>query len=386
MCNDDIIIYRYLPHGSRKIADCTPLNKFESNFESSLKLRMVCHDQESLNQNEFKSYSIMRPIPDCAWPVLSRITQQSLGAHDQILLLHSEKNSKDLEWFEQNGSVGVYWWSHAVIARDWFRYAKVDPCLHQRPHMQKDFLIYNRAWSGLREYRLKFTELIVNCNLQDHCLMTFNPTDNGKNWQHHEFSNNNFAPGRSDLDQHFQPTTAGSTASADYNSDDYNSTWIEVVLETVFDDTKWHLTEKTLRPIACGKPFILAATPGSLEYLRSYGFKTFSDVWDESYDTTQDPVSRLQNIVKLMESLKAMSTSEKQTMQQQVQLICDHNRKRFFSADFFGQVVDEYKTNLHKAMTHVSQHGSTNYFARLVQSRNLVNEEFMQQAIDWLKH
>jgi hypothetical protein len=48
------------------------------------------------------------------------------------------------------------------------------------------------------------------------------------------------------------------------------------------------LTEKALRPIACGQPFILAATPGSLQYLRSYGFKTFSGYIDETYDTIQE--------------------------------------------------------------------------------------------------
>jgi hypothetical protein len=47
------------------------------------------------------------------------------------------------------------------------------------------------------------------------------------------------------------------------------------VAETVFD-TRIHLTEKTLRPIACGHPFILAAGPGSLKYLQTYGFRTFS--------------------------------------------------------------------------------------------------------------
>ena len=72
------------------------------------------------------------------------------------------------------------------------------------------------------------------------------------------------------------------------------------MLETLFDDDRLQLTEKSLRPIACGQPFILAATHGSLQYLQNYGFKTFNDVFDESYDQIEDPVKRLKAIVALM--------------------------------------------------------------------------------------
>ena len=64
------------------------------------------------------------------------------------------------------------------------------------------------------------------------------------------------------LENYYHPTGASSLASADFDIEDYNNTDIEVVLETLFDDTRWHLTEKALRPIACGQPFMFAATQG----------------------------------------------------------------------------------------------------------------------------
>lgn len=120
---------------------------------------MICHDQETLN---FKDYCFLQTVYSEAktdfYPVfnviLNRYSKRKFGIpehYTRVLLLHSEMKSKDVAWFEQDGSVGVYWWSHAVIARDWFRYAEVDPCLARLPVPQKDFLIYNRAWSGLRE-------------------------------------------------------------------------------------------------------------------------------------------------------------------------------------------------------------------------------------------
>jgi hypothetical protein len=220
--------------------------------------------------------------------------------------------------------------------------------------------------------------------------MTFNPIDQDQHYQQHQFENPNFQVARHDLETWFDPTMAAASASADYHRDDYTSTWIEVVLETVFDDIKWHLTEKILRPIACGKPFILAATPGSLKYLQSYGFHTFSNCWDESYDTVDDPLERLQKIVVLMKSLSKLTDGEKQILQSKIQDICEHNRKHFFSQEFFDQVIDEYQTNLACAMNTIKS-SSTNYFAQnLLFSKNrnhlMANAEFSQQAFDWLNN
>jgi hypothetical protein len=97
------------------------------------------------------------------------------------------------------------------------------------------------------------------------------------------------------IDQ-FLDNKFSSAASADYDPNDFINSEISVILETVFDDRRIHLTEKTLKPIACGHPFILAAGPGALEYIRSYGFKTFAPYIDESYDQETDSLKRLEKI------------------------------------------------------------------------------------------
>jgi hypothetical protein len=68
----------------------------------------------------------------------------------------------------------VYYWSHGVIARDWFRYAQY---VSQEKKINTTFLIYNRAWSGTREYRLRFAELLIHLNLQEHCKTSVNPVE-----------------------------------------------------------------------------------------------------------------------------------------------------------------------------------------------------------------
>ena len=367
ICNQDVLIYRFLPHGSRKIEDCCLLQKSDlDNLEIYKQLKMICHDQETLDcKDYFKKIDPYFEISGTPYPVLNCVSRNSTADyHDYALLLHSEMQSKDVEWFEQHGSIGVYWWCHAVIARDWFRYAKVDPKLLAPKTRKKDFLIYNRAWVGLREYRIKFTELIVDYNLQNYCQLTFNPEDSGKHWSQHKFVNSAFMPNRADLDQHFPLSTADATASADYNNVDYTQTSIEVVLETVFDDTKWHLTEKSLRPIACGHPFILVSTPGILQYSKRYGFQTFGKYIDESYDSIADPMQRLEAVVKLMQSLAKLSAEEKQHLYSKLALICEHNKRRFFSQEFFDQVLEEFHTNLDQGHSFIQQADSHQYFER----------------------
>jgi hypothetical protein len=130
---------------------------------------------------------------------------------------------------------------------------------------------------------------------------------------------------------------------------DYAATDIEVVLETLFDDGRLHLTEKSLRPIACAQPFILAGTYGSLEYLRSYGFKTFGNIWDESYDLVEDPAERLTQIAELMKHISNWSPQVRERKLSEAQVIADYNKTHFFSEKFSNLVTDELKQNLKSA-------------------------------------
>jgi hypothetical protein len=368
----DVVIYRWTPHGSRKKEDCLALHPIPtSRFEQLTSMHMICHDQEPLRFDDFgESPPGHFNFPGIPFSQLKPLIRVSWMLHDRIMLCHSELNSEELKKFENNGVIGVYYWSHALISRDWFRYAELDPNLKKTKCIKNTFLIYNRAWTGSREYRLKFTELIMDHDLKTICAMRFNPVDNNTHYCDHIWANprlqttfkNNFK-----LEQYFELNDSLSTFSADYDSHDYQTTGIEVVLETLFDDSRWHLTEKTLRPIACAQPFILAATPGSLEYLRSYGFQTFDSVWDESYDRITDPVARLTAIVELMKDLDRRLQCE--DVLSKVQDICAHNQRWFFGAEFHNRVVSEYQTNLNQAVDIMAQHANGTFWKAHMRDR-----------------
>jgi len=93
-----------------------------------------------------------------------------------------------------------------------------------------------------------------------------------------------------------------------------------------------------------------------LEYLRNYGFKTFGDIWDETYDLIENPKDRLTQIVSLMRQIADWDTETKHKKMQMAQQIVDYNRQWFFSPEFFNQIIGELKTNLTEAFIKLTQH------------------------------
>jgi hypothetical protein len=295
---------------------------------------ILCHDQEPLHFDLYNSNSDFVKHTaavhknqfdiELSPQTLSQNLRLSLlkSVQKTWILLHSELNSPEVSRYESTGKFqGAYWWSHAVIARDWYRYAQHDQAL-QPGHLRKLFLCYSRDTAGSRLYRKDFQEQLHEVQLDNQCQF-----------------------------QSFDSSPVGADASAIYNPEDFNHTAISVVLETVFDQ-RIHLTEKILRAIACGHPFILAAGPGSLQLLRSYGFHTFQGYINEDYDTIVDPALRLQAIVKEMNRIANLPQTKQTELIKILRSIADHNRQRFFSDDFFQLVVDQLKRNVNTAFAH----------------------------------
>ena len=357
---DCVIIYRFWPHGSKNINNLNNLYESDKWFEKTIYPLIWCNDQEPL---DYEFYSKHVKNHNSSWSsILKSInlfyTTKNLNYRSNVfekgLLLHSETRSDNLKKYQaDNELIPVYYWSHAVIARDWFRYAEYETF---QKRTKKKFLIYNRAWSGTREYRLRFSDLLIERNLIDQCQTNNNPIDPELNihYSNHTFTNPQWKPVHV-LENFLQPTTADATSSADFEVTDYKTTDIEVVLETLFDDNRLHLTEKSLRPIACSQPFILAGTYKSLEYLRGYGFKTFDSIWDESYDQVEDPEKRLMAIVDLMQEISAWDEVTKKNKLLQAQEIANYNQQWFFSQNFFDLVINELKTNLKLAFEELDQ-------------------------------
>lgn len=83
----------------------------------------------------------------------------------------------------------------------------------------------------------------------------------------------------------------------------YKNFCVDIVSETVFDYPYPYITEKTLRPIACKRFFIVIGAAGVLELLKSKGFDTFPDLIDGSYDTITDPRERWKKLTEVISEI-----------------------------------------------------------------------------------
>lgn len=266
------------------------------------------------------------------------------------IVVHSEQNSNAVGILENNGFATVHWFSHAALARDWFRYAEHDPYIcHKTLPESYRFLIYNRAWSGTREYRLVFAEMLAVQGLLPYCKTSLSFIDNDKHYSQHTWRRRDWKTSLH-FEDFFQTNNTTSGASADYESSDYQQQCIEVVLETIFDAEHVSLTEKSLRPMATATPFILAGPAHSLQYLRHYGFETFEPWINESYDLEPDAHKRLTMIVQELQRLARLDTISFRQVLNHCQQVAYRNRERFFHNNLQNQVFDEYKTGMQKAI------------------------------------
>jgi len=338
-------VMTYQPHGSKDLHNLEPygVKLASTNGQENFKQfkRIVMHDQEPLflgyvdtYRRTLDSQKNLYVKNDNQNRVLKHLQKNAnnsdvfafirLLMKDHSIICHSEKNSKDIEMLNQHGFIDCYYWWHGMIARDWFRHwehyqdlAVTDKSAQQR------FLLYSRAFDGTRAYR---KELLEHCK------------------KHQDLVRYNWSGNQVD-----------STYSAKIDIPDAVNSAVHIVAETLFDTEKVHLTEKVFKPMVMSQAFILFAPPGSLQYLKDYGFKTFDSCWDESYDHEIDSAKRMTQLLALIDHIAGLSQQQFQDIYQRAMPIIEHNRKRFFSTAFQEELILEMCTNMEKALLKQNQ-------------------------------
>lgn len=114
----------------------------------------------------------------------------------------------------------------------------------------------------------------------------------------------------------------------------FTDSYFSIVCETIFyklpQDCVF-ISEKTYKCLAMMHPFILLARPGTLADLRKMGYKTFSPLIDESYDTIENDDDRLSAIFNEIHRLLKQNPSEWIEWQAQMKEIVEFNGAHFYS-------------------------------------------------------
>jgi hypothetical protein len=112
-------------------------------------------------------------------------------------------------------------------------------------------------------------------------------------------------------------------------SDYYSDIFVDIVNETRFAQPTGNFSEKVFQSMQYLKPFILVAPPKTLEYVKTFGYRTFDEFWDESYDNEMDHGERMAKIFEVIEYINNKTIDELREIYVQMIPILEHNLKIF---------------------------------------------------------
>jgi len=107
----------------------------------------------------------------------------------------------------------------------------------------------------------------------------------------------------------------------------YNRTWFSVVCETLGKDRVFLSAEKMAKCLQARRLFVVFAIQGFLQHYRDWGFETFDDVLDESYDNELDDIVRWG---KAFEQVQWLCGQDLPALLEKLKPRLDHNHNRLY--------------------------------------------------------
>lgn len=107
----------------------------------------------------------------------------------------------------------------------------------------------------------------------------------------------------------------------------YRDAFVDIVTESRFAQPTGNYSEKVYQPMFYLKPFVLAAPVNTLKFLKEEGFKTFSEFWDESYDSIENSEQRLFAIFDVINDINSKSIEELREIYNNMLPILYHNKQ-----------------------------------------------------------
>lgn len=99
------------------------------------------------------------------------------------------------------------------------------------------------------------------------------------------------------------PAGFGVGGAEDFPKTESIAAYLHVVTESDYLPQFERFTEKSLKPIAAHRPFVVFGPQHVLKRLRDLGFRTFSPIIDESYDDIESPDERLKAVIRALVDL-----------------------------------------------------------------------------------
>ena len=284
------------------------------------KLRVIFWDQEPAYKETIKCF-------------FDKFTQ--IYSADRILLITSELESKDVERAcATYGLSSDYYFFHGWAALDWYRGYNHSFLSQPWPDRKFDhaFICPNNIVGGRRAHRLRLLSELGKRGCINHNLISFPAHCPYENKSVENLFQEHDLPFPDNLSLPLIIDHARDHASNSHRIDFWAQAmrcFCHVITETVCDDTRVHLTEKTFKPIVLQQPFLMVGNRGALRYLRGYGFRTFGNIWNEDYDDL-DHTHRITAVADICQDITTWSTCQMQQAQQEIADVVRHNHDWFY--------------------------------------------------------
>ena len=315
--------------------------------------QVLFYDQEPFYQQNFINHVVMNDSKIGASDFLfNRGYEPKYFSSNFHVFANSEHSQEKTNFCNEFNFYDWYYFFHGFAALDWYRNIRYMP---PNRNYSKVFITFNNLLTEKRSYRLNLVARLlekkldgyISLNHNDEQIKTeiFNPNSLLSKPSKRIVLEQLLGKPKLIIDTDYQL----GLLSANDNLATLAQGLFHIVTETIFYDSKLHLTEKIFKPIVARRPFILVAAPGNLAYLRSYGFKTFDQWVNESYDLETDPDLRIIKIVTEIERLCQMTPEAINTMFNDMQSILDYNFNWFYNG-FKRHIVNEMVDNFQRCL------------------------------------
>lgn len=247
----------------------------------------------------------------------------------------------------------VYHWMDWFITTSHF-YKNIRPdLLSEKLHRGSKEKSFDMLLGCARDHRDYVFDFVNNNNLNDSVILSYHK------WANQDLKNTSFmfeTEGveyeKSRVYQHtIDPIIyygKGMSLSQVVPISVYNRTHYSLVAETNFSNNYNFYTEKIVKPILAGRLFVVIAGQGYLEFLRSLGFQTFSNIIDESYDQEYDNKTRWK---QAMEQVARLCSTDPNAVCEQIAEVVKHNQNHMLQTDWYGQLAANFIKELDLLIT-----------------------------------
>lgn len=127
----------------------------------------------------------------------------------------------------------------------------------------------------------------------------------------------------------------------------YNQTAYSIVAETEWHNTMVLFTEKLVRPMLARRLFVLFGPVGYLELLQQLGFRTFSDIIDESYDKEVDYETRWR---MAWEQVEWLCEQDQSIIFSAIEEVVEHNFQLLMTTDWQSHYVGQVQSLINRVL------------------------------------